>query len=189
MHSWIFQWKWMNNRDVIMTSFLYYAVIWTYYDVIMTFYSWIIMIWWTCEWGRYLGFLIGQNLIGPNQLKNVFLHFGIGDDVSDPKYSKLVLDQDQHKLNQSDTRNFHQWIEHVMNSTTLGQILHNEYSNHQERLNLSVKLWSNCGQTTVKRWLIYNDNCLGPSSSAMFGSKIQKIASDVTVWSNTLWIR
>ena len=181
MHSWIFQWKWMNNRDVIMTSFR------TYYDVIMTFYSWIIMIWWTCEWGRYLGFLIGQNLIDPNQLKSVFLHFGIGDDVSDPKYSKLVLDQDQHKLNQSDTRNFHQWIEHVMNWTTLGQILHNEYSNHQERLKLTVKLRSNYGQTTVKRRLICNDNSLGPSPSAM-ETKSKNVASDITVWSKTLWV-
>ena len=96
--------------------------------------SWTIMIWWTCEWGRYLGFLIGQNLIDPNQLKSVFLHFGIDDDVSDPKYSKLVLDQDQHKLNQSDTRNFHQWIERVMNSIALDQKLHNEYLIHQEYL-------------------------------------------------------
>ena len=105
--------------------------------------SWTIMIWWTCEWGRYLGFLIGQNLIDPNQLKSVFLHFGIDDDVSDPKYSKLVLDQDQHKLNQSDTRNFHQWIEHAMNLIALGQKLHNEYLIHQEYL-------LNRGQIQVK---------------------------------------
>ena len=118
LHSWIFQWKWMNNRDV----------------TILTFNSWTIMIWWTCEWGRYLGFLIGQNLIDPNQLKSVSLHFGIVFDVSDPKYSKLVLDQDQHKLNQSDTRNFHQWIERVMNLIALGQKLHNEYLIHQEYL-------------------------------------------------------
>ena len=126
-----------RNRGIAMTSFR-----------LMTS---LIMIWWTCEWGRYLGFLIGQNLIDPNQLKSVFLHFGIGDDVSDPKYSKLVLDQDQHKLNQSNTRNFHQWIEHVMSLIALVQILHNEYSNRQEYLNLKVKRRSKWGQIGSKR--------------------------------------
>ena len=136
MHSWIFQWKWMNNRDVI----------------ILTFNSWTIMIWWTCEWGRYLGFLIGQNLIDPNQLKSVSLHFGIVVDVSDPKYSKSVLDQDQHKLNQSDTRNFHQWIERVMNLIALGQKLHNEYLIHQKYLLSRSQIQVKWGQRRVKPW-------------------------------------